>query len=67
MAGSKGVAKITKAHTVKVRGYAVFTMILTDDESPEAVCRRVFGGRLEWIDKNTANAPTNSRTERQRS
>ena len=37
-----------RAWQVKVQGYAAFTMIIMDDEdSPEAACRAMFGGRLE--------------------
>ena len=39
-----------RAYTIKVAGYDPFTMIIMEgEESPEEICRAIFGDRLEWV------------------
>lgn len=47
------------AHKVKVTGHPVFTMILATGEDAEAVCRAIFGARLEWVNAGYEKARIN--------
>lgn len=40
-----------RAWQVKVKDCAAFTMILMteEDDSPEHICKQIFGDRLEWV------------------
>jgi hypothetical protein len=39
-----------RAYTIKVIGFAPFTMLIMEgEESPEDLCRAIFCERLEWV------------------
>jgi hypothetical protein len=41
---------VKRNYLVKVKGAPPFSMIIMEDgDDPEAICRAIFGDRLEWV------------------